>query len=59
MVVFMDRETEEKIRDVVARAADGGLPEKTAVEEIIRIVENYADRAVIAYLELERRHREN
>gem|GEM_PF-1792973 len=51
----MDQETKKKIKDIVAKTADGNLPIKSAVAEIIHLVENYADRAVVAYLELERK----
>jgi len=54
-VIIMDQETKKKIKDIVAKTADGNLPIKSAVAEIIHLVENYADRAVVAYLELERK----
>jgi hypothetical protein len=51
---MMEKEIKKKIEDIIVKVAEGKLSKKSAVEQIIHFMENYADRSVVAYLELEK-----
>jgi len=51
---MMKKEIKKKIEDIIFEVAEKKLSKKSAVDQIIHIMENYADRSVVAYLELEK-----
>ena len=53
----MDLEIKKKIENIVAKVAGGKTSEKMAVERLIQIMDNYADKAVMSFLELEAKNR--
>lgn len=53
----MDLETKKKIEDIVGKVSERKLSPKMAVDQICQLMDSYADRAVISFLELENQSR--
>jgi len=51
----LDLKDKEKIKHVIAYLADGKLEKEAALERIIKIMDDYADKAVISFLQVEGR----
>jgi len=51
----LDLKDKEKIKHVIAHLADGKLEKEAALERIIKIMDDYADKAVISFLQVEGR----